>query len=153
MKRDRECELQVARRQIIEALDKSARGQRDVPHTDILSIGVVHQFEKAHHVIKIIKRFANAHEDDIRDLAARLTLGVKHLIQHLRGLKAADQAADRGRAERAPLPAADLRGNADGVAVLVVHDDRLDGIAVAKLPEVLDRAVHGGDLLAQHFQL
>ena len=65
----------------------------------------------------------------------------------------ADQAADCGRAERAPLPAADLRGDADRVAVLIVHDDSLDGVAVAELPEIFDRPVNGRHLLAQHLEL
>ena len=122
-------------------------------HTDVFPVRVVDQFEKAHDIVKIIERLADAHEDDVRDLAAGLPLGIEHLVEHFRRLEVADQTADRGRAERAPLPAADLRGDADRVAVLIVHDDGLDGVAVAELPEVFDRPVNGGHLLTQHLKL
>ena len=102
---------------------------------------MVDQLEKAHDIVKVIERLADAHEDDIGNFAAGLPLGIEHLVEHFRRLKIADQTADRGRAERAPLPAADLRGDADRVAVLIVHDDGLDGVAVAELPEVFDRPV------------
>ena len=104
---------------------------------------MVDQRKKAHNIVKVIERLADAHEDDVGDLAAGLPLGIEHLVEHFRRLKIADQAADRRRAERAPLPAADLRGDADRIAVLVVHDDGLDGVAVAELPEIFDRPVDG----------
>lgn len=132
MQGDRQRQLQVARRQIVKALDEAARGQRNVPHADVLPVRVVDQLEKAHDIVKVIERLADAHEDDIGNFAAGLPLGIEHLVEHFRRLKIADQTADRGRAERAPLPAADLRGDADRVAVLIVHDDGLDGVAVAR---------------------
>jgi len=140
---DRQRQLQVARRQIVKALDEAARGQRNVAHADVFPVRVVDQRKKAHDIVKVIERLADAHEDDVGDLAAGLPLGIEHLVEHFRRLKIADQAADRRRAERAPLPAADLRGDADRIAVLVVHDDGLDGIAVAELPEIFDRPVDG----------
>ena len=124
-----------------------------MPHADVFSIRVVDQLKKAHNVVKVIERLTDAHEDDVGDLAAGLPLGIEHLIEHFRRLEVADQAADCGRAERAPLPAADLRGDADRVAVLIVHDDSLDGVAVAELPEIFDRPVNGRHLLAQHLEL
>ena len=143
MQGDRQRQLQVERRQIVKALDEAARGQRNVAHADVFPVRVVDQRKKAHNIVKVIERLADAHEDDVGDLAAGLPLGIEHLVEHFRRLKIADQAADRRRAERAPLPAADLRGDADRIAVLVVHDDGLDGVTVAELPEIFDRPVDG----------
>ena len=76
-------------------------------------------------------------------------LGKEHLVQNLRGAQVAHQPADGGGAEGAALAAADLRGDADRVAVLVAHHHGLHGVAVAQFPEILDGPVDGGDLLAQ----
>ena len=57
------------------------------------------------------------------------------------------KAAQRRRAEGAAHPAAHLRGNADGVAVVIAHQHRFHAVSVGKLPQILDGAILLGLLL------
>ena len=91
---------------------------------------------------------ADAHQDNVGDRQAGIQLGKEHLIKKLRRLQPPDKAADGRRAELAAHRAADLRGDADGVAVVVLHDDGFDAVAVTQPPEIFDRPVKPGDLLA-----
>lgn len=59
------------------------------------------------------------------------------------GSKAADEAAEGRGAEGAAHGAADLRGDADGIAVMIAHQDGLDTVAVSQAPEVFDRPIPG----------
>ena len=122
-------------------------------HADIHALGVIYQLQKAHHVIEIIQRFTDAHENNVGDGLAGIQLGIQHLVQNLRRLQRANQAADGGGAEGTALAAAHLGGDTDGVAVLIAHDNGFYGVAVLQLPQVFDGAVQPGDLLAQHLGL
>ena len=91
------------------------------------------------------ERLAHAHEDDVGDatgtaghLAARHRPGPgDDLLDDLGGRHVALQTAHAGGAERAGHAAAGLAGDADGGAVGVAHQDRLDEGAVEELPERL----------------
>ena len=119
-------------------------------HTDVQPFWVVHQLQKAHHVVVVVQGLADAHEDDVGDGQSGVLLGKHHLIQDLRRLQPPHQAAQGGRAKGAAHPAAHLGGDADGVAVLVAHDHRLHAVAVRQTPQVLDGAVQLGHLLPLH---
>ena len=60
----------------------------------------------------------------------------------------AEKAAFAGSAEGAPHLTADLSGHADRTAVIILHHDALDKLAVVQTEQVLDRTVELGDLLA-----
>ena len=57
-----------------------------MPHPDVQAVGVVDQVQKLQHVLIIIQRLPDAHQDDIRNGNAGIQLGKEHLIQHLRRL-------------------------------------------------------------------
>ena len=80
MQGDRQRQLQVARRQIVKALDEAARGQRNVAHADVFPVRVVDQRKKAHNIVKVIERLADAHEDDVGDGQPGILLGEHHLV-------------------------------------------------------------------------
>ena len=93
------------------------------------------------------QRLAHAHEDHVGDatrtagdLAARHRAGTgDDLLDDLGGRHVALEAALAGRAERAGHAAAGLAGDADGGAVGVAHQHRLDEGAVEELPQRLAR--------------
>ena len=150
MERDRERQLQVPFGKLFDLVDQTAGGQADVAHADVHAVRAVDELEEAHDVVEVIQRLTDAHEHDVGDRQAGIELGKEHLIDQLRRLEPPDEPADRRRAEFAAHRAADLGGDADGIAVVILHDDGLDAVAVSELPEVFDRAVELRDLLARN---
>jgi hypothetical protein len=71
----------------------------------------------------------------------RIHLGEYDLIEHFGRSQVPDEPAYGGGAERAAHPAADLCRDANGVPVLIAHDDGLDGVIVGQSPKILDGAV------------
>lgn len=71
--------------QFVNFFSQAAGGQRDVPHTDVQSVGAVDQLQKAEHRVEVVQRLPNAHEHDVADRGSGVHLGEKHLIQHLSG--------------------------------------------------------------------
>ena len=130
--------------------DQTAGRKADVAHGNIHTVFAVHQLQKAHHIIKIVQRLADAHEHHPGHRQAGVDLGMEDLVEHFVGLQPPDQTADGGGAEGTAHGAAHLGGDADGVAVVVAHENGLHAVAVGKLPEVLDGAVLFGFLLADH---
>ena len=119
-------------------------------HTDVAPRRMVDKLQKAHNGIKIIQRLADAHQYNVRNRQTGFLFGKQHLVKHFRRREIPDKPADGRSAECAPLPAADLRRDADSVAVVVAHNDRFHGVAVRQLPEVFDCSVLGGLLLSQN---
>ena len=141
-------QLQIAFGKLFDLVDEAAGGKADVAHPDVHAVRAVDKLQKTHDVVEVIQWFADAHQDNVGDRQAGIQLGKKHLIKKLRRLQPPDKAADGRRAELAAHRASDLRGDADGVAVVVLHDDGFDAVAVTQLPEIFDRPVKPGDLLA-----
>ena len=119
-----------------------------MPHGDVHALRAVHQLQKAHHIVEIIQRLPDTHQDDVGNLQAGIQLGEQYLVQHFVGLQTANQAADGGSAEGAAHAAAHLRGNAHGIAVVVAHKHCLYAVSVGKLPEIFDGTVPGRLLTA-----
>ena len=82
--------------------------------------------------------------------APGVQLGEEHLVQHLRRRQVPHLAGDGGGAEGAAHAAAHLGGDAHGVPVVILHQNRLDAVAVGQLPQVFDGAVQPRLLLAGH---
>ena len=148
MQGDRKRQLQISLGKLFDLVDEAAGGEADVAHADVHAVRAVDKLEKAHDIVEVIQRLTDAHQHNIGDRQAGIQLGKEHLVEKLRRLESADKTADGGRAEFAAHRAADLRRDADGVAMVVLHDDGFDAVAVAQLPEVFDRPVELGDLLA-----
>ena len=55
-----------------------------MPHTDVQPVRVVHQLQKPQHVVQIVQRLADAHQNDIGNGQAGVLLGEDHLIQNFR---------------------------------------------------------------------
>ena len=123
-----------------------------MPHGNVHALRAVHQLQKAHHIVKIVQRLANAHQHDVGNGQARVHLREQHLVQHFIGLQPPHQSADGGGAKGAAHAAAHLRGNAHGVPVVIAHQHRLHAVAVGQFPEVFDRAVPCGFLPAHHLR-
>ena len=121
-----------------------------MPHGNVHALRTVHQLQKAHHIVKIVQRLADAHQHDVGNGQAGVHLCKQHLVQHFIGFQPPHQSADGGSAEGAAHAAAHLRGDAHGVPVVIAHQHRLHAVAVGQLPEVFDRAVPGGFLPAHH---
>ena len=118
-----------------------------MPHPDVQSKGMVHQLQKFQHIIQIIHRLSDAHQHDVGHAQAAVRPGKQHLLQHLPRRQVPDLPPKGGGAEGAPYAAAHLAGNAHGVAVAVLHEYRLNAVAVMEFPKVLDRAIIPGNLL------
>ena len=119
-------------------------------HGEVQALGAVYQLQKAHDRIKIIKRFPNAHKNNMRNGHSRIQRGKQHLIQHLRGPQAAHQSPLGGGAEGAAHGAAHLAGDTYGIAVMVAHENGLHAVAVGQPPQVLDGSVPLRLLPADH---
>lgn len=141
MEGDGKRDLQLLFRKQPDLIDKAAGGEADVAHTDVHAVGAVDKLEKANDIVEVIQRLADAHQNDVRDLHPGIKLRKKHLIEQLRRREPPHKAAQRGGAELAAHRTADLGGDADGVSVVILHENGLHTVAVAELPEVLDRAV------------
>ena len=74
-----------------------------------------------------------------RTVAVAHRRGRPHLLEDLRRRQVALQPALARRAERARHPAAGLRRDADGVALRIAHQHRLEGRAVHRAPQHLAR--------------
>ena len=119
-------------------------------HPDVHSLFGIDQLQKAEHSIVVVQRLSDAHQNDVGHRQSGIYLCKKHLVEHFRRRQPPHKPAFGRGAEGAAHRAADLRGDADGIAVVVAHQDAFDAVAVGQPPEVFDRAVLRGDQLACH---
>lgn len=68
MQRYGKRQLKLFLRKQADLVHKAAGRQADVPHSDVQPVRAVDQLQKAHHIVKIVKRLANAHQNDVGDL-------------------------------------------------------------------------------------
>ena len=150
MEGDREVKLEPFLAIAADAFGKATRRDRDVASADRKPKGGIRAAQKGKNVIVIIKRLAGPHDDDVGDALPTLREDAVHdeqLAHHLGGGEVPFLLVEAGGAERAAHGAADFARDADGVAVIVGHEDRLDLGPVFHLEEQFDRAV-ASDLLA-----
>ena len=119
-----------------------------MPLTDVNSLGAADKMQEFQHIVVVVERLARAHQHDIRNLFAAVFLHEQNLVQNFTGREVSLFSVQAGGAEFAAHAAADLRGNADRNAVLVVHEDGLHTVAVPQPPEVLYCTVYLAYLLA-----
>lgn len=96
-----------------------------------------------HHVAEVVKRLAHSHKDGVRQL--RGLVDGDELGKDVRRGEIAVESLTSGHAEAAAHPAAGLRGDTEGLSVVIGNHHRLDGIALTHREKVFLRAV-GGDL-------
>ena len=138
---DGQGQLELVLRQPVDLGHDAAGGQADVAHPDVDPLGGRDQGEELHHLVKVVQRLADAHEDDVGDALPDVLLGGVDLGADLPRLQVAHPARLGGGAKAAAHPAAHLGGDADGGPVVVAHDHRLDAVAVGHPQQVLDGAV------------
>ena len=126
-----------------DARHEAAGGKRDVAVAESQPLGIVHRPEEPRDRLIIIEGFAHAHQDDMVDGFAALPHADHDFLQHLPAFEAADAAADGGSAEAAAHVAADLGGDAQGVAVFVGHEHRFHALAVRHAEQEFPGAVGG----------
>ena len=92
-------------------------------------------------MIKIIERFANAHEHDMGNAFSGIPGSGVYLVCDLTRREVAHTPALRGSAEAAAHAAAHLCGHAYSIAIGIAHQYRFDAIAVRQAEQVFHRTV------------
>ena len=143
MEGDGEGQLELSLGQPVDLGHDAAGGQADVPHPDVDPLGGGDQGEELHHLVEVIQRLADPHQDDVGNALPDVLLGGVDFRADLPRLQIADPARLGRGAEAAAHPAAHLGGDTDGGTVVIPHDHRLDAVAVGHPQQVLDGAVFG----------
>ena len=129
--------------QLLDAGYQPAGGEADVAHPDVDALGAGDQLQKIHHVVKVVQRFPDAHQNHMGHPLAGVLPGGIDFRRNFAGGQVTDPARLGGSAEAAAHGTAHLGGDADRVPVVVAHENRLDTIAVDKLQKIFYRAVPG----------
>ena len=139
----RKGQLQFALCQLINSRHKAAGGKADVAHPDIDTFRAGDNVQKVHHVVKIVQRLTNAHQDDMGNALPGILLRGINFRSNLAGGQVPHAARLGGGAKAAPHSAAHLCGYTYSVAVMVAHQNRFNAVAVRKLKQIFDRTVFG----------
>ncbi len=123
---------------------QAAGGHRHVPLADMEPVLVRKHTDERQQIVVIVQRLPGAHDHHIAHPLSRQQRDGIDLIQHLPGGEVALQPLYARSAESAAHPAAHLGGDADAVAVLVLHPDALHQVPVRELEEEFLRAVYLG---------
>ena len=102
--------------------------------SDVDPLRTAHQMQEFEHVFIVVERLAGAHQHNVGDLFTAVLLHEQDFVQNLACGQTARASVQTGGTELAAHPAADLRRNADGHAVLVVHQYGLHAVAVPQTP-------------------
>ena len=149
MQRQAQIDVQPFVGEAADALGDARRGDGDVPHAQAPHLRLEEHAHGFDDVLVIEKRLAHAHEDDVVDVVPDVGLHGREMRDDLAGAEVALEALLPRGAKFAAQRTADLRGDAGRVMVAVVHQHRLDVLAVVEPPQVLARAVGGRLPLAQ----
>ena len=152
MQRHREVDGQTLLGQAVHLRHKSAGGKAYVARGDVYAAFRRHIAYEFYHVVVIIQRLAAAHKHNVCDLpfggsAAVQSVDLEHLRKNFARSKIPYSSAQSACAEFAAHAAADLRGYALRVAVLVLHQNALHYVAVGKAEEIFFRTVGRGERL------
>ena len=128
-------------------LHKPAGRERDVARADVHAVLRAHEPEERQRIVVIVQRLAAAHQNDVCDgtlvplLRQNVPPGAGDEAKHFARLEIPYAPVQRGGAERAAHFAADLRGNAQRVTVMIPHQHAFDKVSVLEFIEVFDRFV------------
>ena len=151
VERYREPHAEPRLRERADAGDYARGRDRYVADAEVAQLRVVQHPDGLEHRLRVEERLAHAHVDDVVYLAADFLFNSGDLSRYLSNAEVAHEAREPRRAEGALQRAADLRRNAGGQPVALLHQHGLDGLAVAQPPEELARAVRG-PLLARELR-
>ncbi len=83
-------------------------------------------------IVIVVERLTSSHHDNVGHAFSCTSRYGIDLVEHLRRCEISLQAVERRGAEPASHTAADLRGDTDRIAVVILHPDTFDKIAVRK---------------------
>lgn len=95
--------------------------------------------DRPHHIAEVVQRLAHSHKDGVRQL--RGLVDGDELGKDVRHCEVAMESLPSCHAELAAHPAAGLRGDTEGLSVVIGNHHRLDGIALPHREKVFLRAV------------
>ena len=149
MQADGESNFPAAVRKAFHLVCKPRCGEGDVAFGDGETVLRTHLVQKAHHVVVVVQRLSAAHKDDVGDgtllhAAALRRVDRYHLTEDLGKMQIPHQPVRTRRAESTVHPAPYLSGDAEGVAVVVGHENALYEVAVKEGEKILLAAVTGG---------
>ena len=127
-------------------------GNRHIPLTDMQSAFLRQKMDKADQVIVIVQRFTRSHHNHVGNAFACIALNLINLVQHLRRAQVPFQAVQGRSTETAAHPTPHLRGNTNGISMLITHQDTLDDIAVREAEQVLSGSIDLRNLHPYLFQ-
>src|SRR5699024_3825664 len=139
-----EIDLDILICKIIDPGYDAAGRYGNMARTDIQTVIMIDDPEELHHLVVVLKRLPDAHDDDAAHALIRFIQGfldLKHLGNDFSRFKVAFQSAQRRSTEDAADAAADLRCDTDRIAVVMTHQDGLDRIAVPYTDYKFHRAV------------
>ena len=142
MQGNRQCNLKIFLRQRINFFHQAAGRKRNMSLSHILPIRVVNQTQKFQNIVIIIQRLAAAHQYRTVYPLAAVLLNRINLGKHFPCRQSAFHAVQCGCAEFAAHPTADLRRNADCIAMLIFHQYTFDNRAIRKRKKIFSRAVN-----------
>ncbi len=126
-------DLQVFLRQLLYLRHKPAGGNRDISLADMKPLFVRQHSDKTDQIFHVIERLPDPHNHHIGNPIPGLSGHRIDLLQHFRRRQAPLKPAQCGSAEFAAHFTAYLRGNADGIAVVISHQNTLHHIAIRQL--------------------
>ena len=147
MKAERQCDPVVFIGQLPDLRHQTAGRDRDVPPRDMESVFVRDHTDETGELIVVIERFTGAHDDDVVDPGTGRPLDLVDLSEHLSTRQIPCEAVEGRGTELTAHAAADLRGDADTVPVLVLHPDGLDDVSVLHTEDKFLRPI---DLRGEH---
>ena len=113
------------------------------------------KFQHFNQIVEIGERLAGAHDNQRVDFlirGAQEIVDKNNFAEHFARRQISFEPVERRRAEFATHLAADLRRNADAVAIIVAHKNCFDSGAVAKLQQKFCRKTVGGIEAAENFR-
>ena len=134
-------------RQLPDHRHKTTGRDRDVPPRDMKSVFIRDHADETGELIVVIERLTGAHDDDIIYPGTGRSLDLIDLSEHLSARQIPCETIKGRCTELTAHTAADLRGDADTVPVLVLHPDRFDDMSVLHTEDKFLRTI---DLRSEH---
>ena len=124
-----------------DAVGDAAGRNRHVAHGKASHLRLKEHLHGAEDVVGIEERLAHAHEDDVVDVMPHVGFHGRKVGDDLAGREVTREALLSRGAKAAAQRAADLRGDAGGEVIAVIHQHGFDELAVVEPPQVFARAV------------
>ncbi len=143
--RGMEGDRQVPRAMLVsqppDALGDAAGGDCHLPGAQAKAVRRADRLQGDIEMLKIVQRFAHAHDHDVADPAAVFAAGDDHLVNDFRWTQVADKALPASGAEDAANRATDLGADAGGRPAWGADQDAFNGIAVVEAEQPFDCVV------------